>query len=85
MMGMTPGPLVRAHFSFCLEDCVGHVDYFVSRVDDSVGCVCGVGFGVFVLIVIESNVYVVLLVVFKKIGVKYKGGRLIELFWCPKS
>ena len=42
--------------------------------------VSGVGSGVFVLTVIKSIGYVVLLVVLVPTGVESKGGRLIELF-----
>ena len=52
---------------------------------DSVGSVSGVGSEVFVLNVIKSIGDVILLVVFVPNGVKSKGGRLIELFWRPRS
>ena len=51
----------------------------------SVGRVRGVDSGVFVPIGVNSNFDVVPLVVFVQIGVKSKGGRLIEIFWRPKS
>ena len=66
------------HFTFHFPDSVGCVD-------DSVDRVRGVDYGVFVPIEIESNCDVFLLVVFISIGVESKGGRLIELFWRPKS
>ena len=78
MIGLTPSTLVRANFTFCFEDYAGPVDDFV-------GCVCGVGSSVFVSIGIESNCDVILLVVFAPIRVEFKGDRLIELFWRPKS
>ena len=72
-------------FPFCSGEPVGHVDKSVGRVDVSLGCVCGVGFGVFVLIGIESHGDVVPTIIFVPIGADYKGGRLIEIFWRPKS
>ena len=48
MMGLTPGPLVRARFLFCFKYSVDRVDIFVGCVDDSVGYISGVGSGVFV-------------------------------------
>ena len=60
------------------DDSIGHVD-------DSVGNICGVGSGAFVPIGIESKFDVVPLVVFVPIVVKSKGGRLIEIFWRPRS
>ena len=69
-----------------------HFEYYVGRVDNSVGCVyesvgrvCGVGFGVFVPIGIDSIGDVVMLVGFVPIGVYSKGGLIIEIFWRPKS
>ena len=74
------------HFSFLFEYSVGRVDKSVGHFDDSVGCVdnsicrvCGIGYGVFVLILIESIGDVVMLVMFVPIGVESKGGRLIEI------
>ena len=51
----------------------------------SVGFVSGVGSGVFFLTRIESIGDVVPFFFSVPIGVKSKGGRLIELFWRPKS
>ena len=65
-------------FTFRFEDSVGCVD-------DYVGGVYGMGYDVFVPIGIESIVEIVMLVVFVPIGVKYKGGQLIVIFWRPKS
>ena len=65
-------------FPFRFEESVGCVD-------DSVSHFCGVRSGVSVLTLIESIGDVFLLVVLVPIGVEYKGGRLIELFWRPKS
>ena len=72
-------------FHFHFEYSVGHVDESVGRVDDYVGRVCGVGSGVCFSMVIKSIGEVVLLVMFVPVGVEYKGGRLIEIFWRPKS
>ena len=58
---------------------------FVGSVGESIGRVRGVGSRVFVPTGIESIGDVVPLFVFVPIGVDSKGGRLIELFWCPKS
>ena len=77
MMGLNPGLLVCALYVFLFEASVGCFDDFIS-------CVCGVGSGMFVPIVIDSNCDVVLLVVFVPIGFESKGGHLIELFWHPK-
>ena len=52
---------------------------------NSVGSVSGLGSGVFVLTVIESIDDVFPLVMLIPKGVEPKGGRLIELFWRPKS
>ena len=57
MMGITPGPLVRALFLFCFEESV-------CRVDNSVGRVYCVGSGFFVPTGIRSIGDVVPLVVF---------------------
>ena len=46
MVGLTPGPMVRAQ-TFCFEEPFGHVEDFVGCVDNSVGRVRGVGSGVF--------------------------------------
>ena len=42
--------------------------------DDSVGCVSGVGSGMFFPIGVEENCDVILFVLFVPIGVEYKGG-----------
>ena len=76
--GSDSGSDGTCNFLFRFEESIG-------RVDDSVGYVCGVVSGVFVLIVIESIDNVVLLVVSIPIGVDSKGGQLIEIFWRPKS
>ena len=65
-------------FPFCIEDSF-------DRVDNSVGHVRSIGSGVFILMGIDSNCEVVPLVMFVPIVVESKGGRLIELFWRPKS
>ena len=57
---------------------------YVVSVGESVGCVRGVGSGFFFLTGIESIGDVVPLVVFVPRGVKSKGGRLVEFFWCSK-
>ena len=72
-------------FPFRFEESVCRVDDSVGRIDDSVGRVRGVDSGVFVLIGIESIGEVIPLVVFITILVDSKGGRLIEIFWRPKS
>ena len=69
MMGLDPGPLVRAQFF--------HGKY--------VGSLSGVGSGVFVLNGVESIGDIVPLFVFVSRGVECKGGQLIELFWRQKS
>ena len=58
---------------------------FTFRFDDSIVLVSGVGSGVFVPIGVDPNCDVVMLVVFVPIGVDSKCGRLIEIFWHPKS
>ena len=65
-------------FPFCSGKCVGSVG-------DSVGSVSGISSGNFVLPGIKSIGDIVPLFVFVQIGVKSKGGQLIEAFWCPKS
>ena len=51
---------------------------------NSVGCVSGVDYGVFVMTGVESIGGVVPLVVFVPRGVKSNVGRLIGSFWRPK-
>ena len=51
----------------------------------SVGHVFGIASGVFFPTGIESIGDVFTLVAFVPRGVEFKGGRLIELFWRPKS
>ena len=58
---------------------------FPLRFYDSVGRVRGVGSGFFFPVGIKSIGDVVTLLVFVPIGVESKGGRLIEIFWHPKS
>ena len=78
VMGLDPGPLVRALFHFVLK---------------SAGSVSGIGSGNFVPTGIESIGDVVLLFVprlvplfvFVPRGVESKAGQLIEIFWRPKS
>ena len=72
-------------FTFCFYESFGCVGDSVGRVDNSVGCVSGVGSGVFVPTGIDSIGDVVLLVVIVPKGVESKGSRLIEIFWRPKS
>ena len=67
-------------FTFRFEGSVS-----MGPVDDSVGRVCGAGFGVFVSTGIESTGDAVPLVVSVPIGVESKVSGLIELFWRPKS
>ena len=69
-----------------------HFEYFVGRVDDSVGHftnsvgrVRGVGSDIFFPIGIDSIGDIIPLVVLVPIGVESKVGQLIEIFWCPKS
>ena len=69
--GSDSGSSVTCNFAFCFDNYVGHVS--------------GMSSGVFVPIGIESNCDVSTLFVFVPIGVKSKGGRLIEIFWRPKS
>ena len=76
--GYDPGSAGTCAFHLRFEESVGCVD-------DSVGRVHGVGSGVFVPKGIESIGDVVPLVVSIPIGVESKGGRLIALFWSPKS
>ena len=64
-------------FPFCSGKSIGSVG-------KSVGRVCGMGSGVFVLTGIKSISDIVPLVVLVTKGVKSKGGQLIELFWRPK-
>ena len=60
MVGLTPGPLVRARFYLA--------------VDESVGCVSGFGSGIFVPIGVESKCDVVFFVLIIPIGVESKCG-----------
>ena len=77
MMSLTPGPLVRALFLFALKVMLFMLTTWL------------VAFVAYVLAFfftgIESNCDIDPLVVFVTIGVESKGGRLIELFWRPKS
>ena len=57
----------------------------VGSVGKYVGGVSDVGSGVFVLTEIESIGGVAPFFLFVPREGKSKGGRLIELFWCPKS
>ena len=66
----------------CFPICSGKS---VGSVGESVGCVRGVGSGIFVPTGIEPIGDVVPLVVFVLRGVESKGGRLMELLWRPKS
>ena len=63
-------------YSFCA---------FSLRFDDSVGSVCGLGFGVFVPTGVKSKCDIFAFVVFVPIGVEPKGGQLIEMFWRSNS
>ena len=65
-------------FPFCSGKTIGSVG-------KSVGCVHGVGSGVFVPTRINLIGDVVLLVVFVPKVFKSKGGRLIEVFWLSKT
>ena len=71
--GSDSGFAGMCYFPFCFEDYVGSVG-------DSIGRVCGVGSGIFVPIVIESNCDVVPFVVFVPIVVESKIVRLIEIY-----
>ena len=70
---------------FQFDESVGCVRDSVGPVEDSVGRVSDVGYEFFVPAGIESIDDIVPLVVFVPKGVKYKGSRLIEIFWRPKS
>ena len=72
-------------FPFRFYESVGCVGDSVGRVEYSVGCVRGAGFGVFILTGIESVGDVVPLVMFVPKGVESKGSQLIEKFWRQKS
>ena len=78
MMDLDPGPMVHALFHSFSDESLGSDG-------KSVGCVCGVGSGVFVPTVIDLIGDVVLLVVLLPKGVESKGGRLVELFCNSKS
>ena len=67
--GSVSGSPGTCAFPFCSGKSVGSVDEAVVRV-----CVCGLGYGVFVLTGIESIGDVVPLVVFVPKGVESKGG-----------
>ena len=70
MMGLTPGPLVRALFPWVLTNML----------------VVSVAWGLtFFSIGVKSNFVVVMFVVFVPIGVDSKGGQLIEMFWGSNS
>ena len=71
MMGLTPGPLIRALFPFVF--------------DDFFGCVIGVGSSIFFSIGFDSNCDVVKFVAFVPIVVESKGGQLIKIFWRSNS
>ena len=71
MMGLNPGPLLRALFHFVFYD--------------SVGCVIGLGSGVFVPTGVKLKCDVFVFVVCVPIVVEYKGGRPIEMFWRSNS
>ena len=72
-------------FTFCFRYFIGRVDNPVDCVDNYVGRICGVGYGIFIPIGIESIGDVVLLAVCVPIEADSKGDQLIEIFWCPKS
>ena len=72
-MGMTQDPLVSTIFIFSV--------YF----EDSVGSVSGLGSGIFGPIGVNSKCDIFALVMFVPIGVKSKGGRIIESFWRSNS
>ena len=76
--GSDSGSAGTCTFTFRFEESVGCVESPISRV-------CGVGSSVFVPIGIDSIGDIVPLVVFVPIGVESKGGRLIEIFWRPRS
>ena len=76
--GSGSGSPSTCDFPFCSGKSVGSVG-------ESVGCVRRVGYIFFVLTGIKSIGDVVLLVMFVPREVESKGGRLIELFWRPKS
>ena len=68
--GSDSGSAVVCAFPFRFDDSVGYVDDSVSCVDDSVCQVCGVGYGIFVPIGIESIGDFFLFVIFVPIGVE---------------
>ena len=55
--------------------------HFFLYFDYSVGRVSGLGSGFFVPTGVESKCDIFGFFVFVTIGVKYKGGQLIEMFW----
>ena len=83
--GYDSGSAGTCAFTFCFDESVGRVGDSVGRIDDYVGRVRGVGSGVFVPTGIKLIGDVVPLFTSVPIGVDSKVGRLIELFWRPKS
>ena len=71
--GSESGSAGTCAFPFCFDESVGRVGDSVVRFDDSVGCVRGMKFGVFVPTGIESIGEIVPLVAFIPKGVKTKG------------
>ena len=58
-----------------------YFQYFSLRFDNYVGSVSVLGSGIFAPTGVESKCNIFVFVVFVPIGVKYKGGQLIKLFW----
>ena len=55
---------------------------FALRFDDFVGCVSGLGYGIFVPTGVKSKCGILDFGLFVPKGVKSKGSQLIEMFWC---
>ena len=76
--GSDSGSAGTCAFPFRFEKSIGYVY-------NSIGRVCGVGYGIFVSTGIKSIGDVITLVVFVPKGFESKGSRLIEICWRPKS
>ena len=83
--GYASGSAGTRAFPFSFEYPMDSVEDSIGCVDNYVGRVCGIDYGVFGQIGIESIGDVFTLVVIVPIGVESKGGRLIEIFWRPRS
>ena len=82
--GSDSGSAGTCAFPFCFDESFGFVGDYVGRVEESIGCVSGVGSDTFVPKGIKSIVGAVPLVVFVPKGIYSKGGQLIEIFWPTK-